>query len=151
MSEQCVDQICFDFLPRLPIVVEAKDVQVSSDAGILPLRQFDGQIGLTERFIDCLKDCRRPEQVEHTLAEMVRQRIFGILAGYEDCNDHDTLRSDPVFKIVADRNPEEDDLASQPTLSRFENAIDIPALWRLHDFFIDEFIHSFPEPPTRIT
>lgn len=153
MSEQCVDRISFDFLPRLPIVVEAKDVQVSSDAGILPLRQFDGQIGLTRRFIDCLEDVRRPEQIEHTFPEMVRQRIFGILAGYEDCNDHDTLRSDPIFKIVADRNPEaeEDDLASQPTLSRFENAIDIPSLWRLHDFFIDEFIRSFQEPPARIT
>ena len=151
MSEQCVDQICFDFLGRLPIVVEARSIDVSSDAGILPLRQFDGQIGFTQRFIDCLEDCRRPEQIEHTFPEMVRQRIFGILAGYEDCNDHDTLRSDPVFKIVAARKPEDDDLASQPTLSRFENAIDIPSLRRLHDFFIDEFIRSFSEPPTRIT
>ena len=107
MSEQCVDQIRFDFFPRLPIVVEAKDVQVSSDAGILPLRQFDSQIGFTKRFIDCLEDPRDLDQIEHTFAEMVRQRIFGILAGYEDCNDHDTLRSDPVFKIVADRNPED--------------------------------------------
>jgi len=151
MSEQSVNQICFDFLARCPIVVEAKEVDVSSDAGILPLRQFDGQIGLTERFIDCLEDPRDPDQTEHTFAEMVRQRIFGILAGYEDCNDHDTLRGDPVFKIVADRKPEDNDLASQPTLSRFENAINIPSLWRLHDFFIDEFIRSFAQPPTRIT
>ena len=151
MSEQSVDQICFDFLSRLPIVVETKEVDVSSDVGILPLRQFDGQIGLTKRFIDCLEDTRDQDQTEHTFAEMVRQRIFGILAGYEDCNDHDTLRSDPVFKIVAGRKPGQDDLASQPTLSRFENAIDIPSLWRLHDFFIDEFVHSFQTPPARIT
>jgi len=151
MSEQSVDQICFDFLGRLPIVVEAKEVDVSSDAGILPLRQFDGQIGFTQRFIDCLEDPRDPDQIEHTFPEMVRQRIFGILAGYEDCNDHDTLRSDAAFKIVAGRQPQDDDLASQPTLSRFENAINIPSLWRLHDFFIDEFIRSFSEPPARIT
>jgi hypothetical protein len=151
MSKQSVSQNCFDFLGRLPIIVEAKAVDVSSDAGILPLRQFDSQIGFTQRFTDCLEDPRTPDQIEHTFPEMVRQRIYGILAGYEDCNDHDTLRGDPVFKIVAARKPEYDDLASQPTLSRFENAIDIPSLWRLHDFFIDEFIRSFSEPPPRIT
>ena len=57
--------------------------------------------------------------------EMVRSRVFGILAGSEDQNDHDTLRSDPVFKLIADRSPDDPDLASQPTLSRFENAIAI--------------------------
>ena len=128
MSEQPVGQICFDFLPRLPIVVESKEVDVSSDAGILPLRQFDHQIGLTARFIDCLEDRRDPDQTEHTFPEMVRQRIFAILAGYEDCNDHDTLRGNPAFKIVAGRRPQDDELASQPTLSRFENAIDVPSL-----------------------
>ena len=64
---------------------------------------------------------------------MVRQRIFGILADYEDQNDHDTLRSDPVFKVIADRLPDDPDLASQPTLSRFENSVSISDLWRLRD------------------
>jgi hypothetical protein len=151
MLTQTVTQNGFDFFSRLPIVVEPKAVQVSSDAGILPLRQFDGQIGLTDRFIACLNDPRDPDLIDHSLAEMVRQRIYGILAGYEDCNDHDTLRGDPVFKLVSGRAPADDDLASQPTLSRFENAIDIPSLWRLHDFFIDDFIRSFPEPPAHLT
>ena len=151
MSEQSVDQICFDFLGRLPIVVESRKAEISSDAGILPLRQFDHQLGFTAGFIDCLEDTREPDQIDHPFPEMVRQRIFGILAGYEDCNDHDTLRGDPVFKIVAGRKPEDDELASQPTLSRFENAVDVPSLWRVHDFFIDDFIRSFPEPPDRIT
>lgn len=62
---------------------------------------------------------------------MVRQRIYGILADYEDQNDHDVLRSDPVFKLIADRLPDGPDLASQPTRSRFENAVSIPDLWRL--------------------
>ncbi|HEY3245062.1 MAG TPA: transposase [Phycisphaerae bacterium] len=74
-----------------------------------------------------------------------------LLAGYEDCNDHDTLRSNPVFKLVSGRAPEAAALASQPTLSRFENAIDIPSLWRLHDFFIDDFIRSFARPPGSLT
>jgi hypothetical protein len=59
---------------------------------------------------------------------MVRSRVYGLLAGYEGQNDHYTLRADPVFKLVADRSPVDDDLASQPTLSRFENAISIPSL-----------------------
>ena len=151
MSEQSVSQVSFDFFSRLPIIVETKDVQVSSDAGILPLRQFDHQIGYTDRFIACLNDPRDQNRVDHTLAEMLRQRLYGVLAGYEDCNDHDTLRSDPVFKLVAGKTPERSDLASQPTLSRFENAIDIPTLWKLHDFFIDDFIASFEAPPDSLT
>ncbi|UCC32228.1 MAG: transposase [Phycisphaerales bacterium] len=81
MLKQCVAQICFDFFSRLPIVVEPHEVQVSSDTGILPIRQFDDQIGLTDRFVACLNDARDPDHTEHSLPEMVRQRIFGILAG----------------------------------------------------------------------
>src|SRR5262249_33738606 len=87
----------------------------------------------------------------HSFTEMVRMRIFGILAGYEDQNDHDTLRHDPVFKLVADRSPQDGDLASQPTLSRFENAISIPSLTRLRDVFLDQFIASFDMPPRHLT
>src|SRR5262249_33360710 len=82
---------------------------------------------------------------------MVRSRVYGIVAGYEDQNDHDTLRADPVFKLVADRSPEDDELASQPTLSRFENAISIPSLKRLRDVFLDQFIASFESPPRHLT
>ncbi|MEE9184879.1 MAG: IS1380 family transposase [Acidimicrobiia bacterium] len=151
MLGQTVAQLCFGFFSRLPIVVEPKEVSVSSDTGILPIRQFDSQLGFSDRFIACLNDPRDPDLTRHGFAEMVRQRIYGIHAGYEDCNDHDTLRGDPVFKLVAGRRPDDDDLASQPTLSRFENVIDIPSLWKLHDFFIEDFIHSFAEPPSRIT
>ena len=82
---------------------------------------------------------------------MVRMRVFGILAGYEDQNDHDILRSDPVFKLIANRSPTDAHLASQPTLSRFENQIDIASLKKLRDLFIDQFIASFAEPPLTLT
>jgi hypothetical protein len=82
---------------------------------------------------------------------MVRQRIYGILADYEDQNDHDTLRSDPVFKVIADRLPDDPDLASQPTLSRFENAVVIVDLWRLRDVLVDTFLQSFDRPPGHLT
>jgi Transposase DDE domain group 1 len=88
-----------------PLVIEPSPGQLSSDAGLLPIRQFDQRIGLTRAFAGALDDPRDPDLTEHTFLEMVRSRVYGILAGYEDQNDHDTLRKDPVFKLVADRSP----------------------------------------------
>jgi hypothetical protein len=119
--------------------------------GSLPIRQFDEQIGLTRQFDEALVDTRDPAFCLHSRLSMVRQRIYGILADYEDQNDHDTLRSDPVFKLLADRSPDDDDLASQPTLSRFENAVTIPDLYRLRDFLVTQFLESFEGPPVRLT
>jgi hypothetical protein len=151
MSLQSVPLLSLDFFPSRPVHVEISDAPLSSDAGLLPIRQFDGQIGLTERFAAAIKDMRDPILVQHSLLSMVRQRIYGILADYEDQNDHDTLRSDPIFKLIADRLPSDPDLSSQPTLSRFENAVSIPDLWRLRDVLVDVFIQSFDTPPGHIT
>jgi hypothetical protein len=134
-----------------PLVIEPSPGYLSGGAGLLPVRQVDERIGLTRAFADALDDPRDPELVEHTLPEMARARVSGILAGYEDQNAHDTLRADPVFKLVADRSPEDDDLASQPTLSRFENAASIKSFKRLRDVFIDQFIASFDTPPHHLT
>ena len=151
MSIQPVVQLTFDFLGKLPVVVETSPAQLSSDAGLLPFRQLDERIGLTQTFAAALDDPRAPHQVDHTFLEMTRARVYGILAGYEDQNDHDILRSDPVFKLIADRSPAAEPLASQPTLSRFENLINIPSLKRLRDIFIDQFLASFAEPPSYLT
>jgi hypothetical protein len=80
-----------------PLVIEPSPGQLSSDAGLLPIRQFDQRIGLTRAFADALDDPRHPDLTEHTFLEMVRSRVYGNLAGYEDQNDHDTLRADPIF------------------------------------------------------
>jgi Transposase DDE domain group 1 len=149
MSIRPVWQESLDFFGA-PIVLEPATAQLSSDAGLLPVRQLDERLGLTRAFAAALNDPRDPELLEHTNLEMVRSRVYGILAGYEDQNDHDTLRSDPVFKLVADRSPADPALASQPTLSRFENAITIASLKRLRDVLIDQFIASFPTPPRRL-
>jgi hypothetical protein len=151
VSIQTAWQATFDFWGELPVVVEPSQAQLSSDGGLLPLRQFDEQIGLTRQFAQALQDSRAPGLIEHTFLEMVRSRIYGVLAAYEDQNDHDTLRYDPIFKLIADRSPDADPLASQPTLSRFENAITIPSLKRLRDLFIDQFIASFATPPKHLT
>jgi hypothetical protein len=144
-------QVSFGFLGSKPVVVEPQRAALSSDAGLLPVRQFDEQIGLTQQFADALDDLRDSDQIAHTVAEMVRMRIYGILADYADQNDHDVLRKDPVFKLLAGRSPAGDDLASQPTLSRFENMINIPSLWRLREVLIAQFIASFDTPPRHLT
>src|SRR5271166_5520535 len=151
MNIQTAWQLSFGFLGRKPIHLEPTDEQFSSDAGLLPIRQFDEQIGLTAEFAAALHDTRFVPSVEHTFAEMARARIYGILAGYADQNDHDQLRYDPLFKLLAGRLPSGDELASQPTLSRFENAIDVASLNRLRDVFLDQFLNSFDQPPRRLT
>jgi hypothetical protein len=151
MSIQSVLQGTFSFFHDLPIVVEATAAHLSSDAGLLAIREFDERIGLTRSFAALLNDPRDPELFEHSFLDMTRSRVYGILADYVDQNDHDTLRSDPVFKLIANRLPDGPDLASQPTLSRFENAIDIPSLKKLREQFVDQFIASFVVPPRRLT
>jgi len=94
--------------------VEAVEENISTDAGLLVFRQWDQKLGFMEGFAQQPDDRRGVP--DHSLLEMVRNRVFGILAGYEDLNDHDVLRSDAVFKLLANRLPDDDDLASQPTI-----------------------------------
>ena len=150
MSLQGVLPFVLDFLPRKPIEIEVSRAQLTGDAGLLPIRQFDEAIRLTQRFADALADARTGD-VRHSNLSLARQRIYGILADYEDQNDHDALRSDPAFKLVCDRLPDGRDLASQPTLSRFENAVSIADLKRLRDVLCDQFLDAFAAPPSRIT
>lgn len=151
MNLQPVNAIVFPFLSAKPIHFELSSAAMSSDAGLLPIRQLDEQLQFTANFAAAILDERNPGAVCQSVLSMVRQRIYGILADYEDQNDHDVLRSDPVFKLIADRLPTEADLASQPTLSRFENSVKIPDLWRLRDALFEQFVKACPARPARIT
>jgi hypothetical protein len=144
-------QLSFDLGGSKPIIVEPSAGQISSDAGLLPFRQLDEQFGITRQFAEALDDRRHVGYIDHTFLEMTRSRIYGILADYADQNDHDVLRSDPIFKIICERSIEGEDLASQPTLSRFENAIAPKSFLRLQDVFINQFIASFATPPRHLT
>jgi hypothetical protein len=150
MSLQTAAPLLFDFLPDRPVVLETSDALLSSDAGLLPVRQFDEHLRFSQQLAAALDDFRDPRLIEHTVLEMLRARLYGILAGYEDQNDHDALRTDALFKLVAGRLPTDKDLASQPTLSRFENSITIASLKRLRDVFIDQFLASFATPPRQL-
>lgn len=123
------------------IVADFDGGRISSDAGLLLLKQIDEKLGLTAGFSACITDCRQKNKVKQSVRDMLRQRILGIACGYEDCNDFDTLCSDPLFKIAADRRPATDaDLASQPTLSRLENAITTSDLWKMSEHLVDLFL-----------
>jgi len=150
MIVQTVLPQTMDFLPGTPILFQSCDIHLSGDGGLLVFRQLDEQLGFTQTFASALHDPRDPELAEHTFLEMVHQRVYGILAEYEDQNDADTLRTDPIFKLLVGRGIDEPDLASQPTLSRFENSIDIPSLKRLRDLFIQQFLDSFDSPPRHL-
>ena len=151
MIIQSAWQLSFDFFGSQAIVIEPSAGQISSDAGLLPFRQLDEHLGLTQQFAEALIDRRHSSYVGHSFLEMTRSRIYGILADYADQNDHDVLRSDPIFKLICDRSINGDDLASQPTLSRFENAIGPKSFFALQDTFLDQFIASFDKPPTHLT
>jgi len=151
MDSQTAFEFSLDFGRSKPVVVEPSSAQVSSDGGLLLFRQLDEQLGLTEQFAATLTDPRDADRIEHSFLEMVRMRVYGILADYPDQNDHDVLRSDPVFKLLCNRSIDAADLASQPTLSRFENAVGVPCFFRLDDLLIDHFIDSFDRPPRHLT
>ena len=149
MSLHDVWELSFSFFRGKAVCVEPAEENLSTDAGLLVLRQFDERRRFTADFAEQLDDSRRDPT--HSKLEMVRSRVFGILAGYEDQNDHDALRSDVIFKLLADRLPEDSDLASQPTLSRFENSISTSSLLKLEEWFLERFVNSFTEPPREIT
>lgn len=151
MDSQTDFEHSFDFGRSKPVVVVPSAAQVSTDAGLLPFRQLDEKLGLTEQFAAVLSDRRDGGRIGHSFLDMVRMRVYGILADYPDQNDHDVLRSDPIFKLICNRSIDGADLASQPTLSRFENAIDVPSFFRLADLLVDQFIDSFDEPPRHLT
>jgi len=138
-------------LPTKPVVVRADGGALTSDAGVLLLRRFDARLGLTRRLAECLADRRDPAKLRHDLRALLRQRIYQIALGYEDCNDADRLRSDPALKLAVGRAPAEADLASQPTLSRLENAVGWHDCWRIGEALLDCYLQRHRKcPPTRL-
>ena len=126
MATACIPQITFGFEPKgKPIVAAFDQPHASSDGGAVLLKSLDTQLQLTKRLAGCLVDTRQPGKVQHQALELVRQRVFGLACGYADCNDAARLADDALHKLLLDRDPIAGRaLASQPTLSRFENAVE---------------------------
>jgi len=135
----CLPQLSFSFYRHRPLRADFSGGQISSDAGLLPLRAFDQRHGLTRDLAKCLTDFREEERTRHSVLSLFRQRLYQIIAGYEDANDADRLRHDPAFQILADQ-PLGTPLGSQPTLSRWENSPAPRDLLHLQDALLDWFV-----------
>jgi Transposase DDE domain group 1 len=138
-------------LPRKPVEVRTDGGAITSDAGVLLLREIDERLGLTVRLAQCLPDAREQAKVRHSILAQLRQRIYQIACGYEDANDATQLRRDPALKLAVGRAPSAPDLASQPTLSRLENAATPRLCWQLSEAFVEAYIAQHRDrPPSRI-
>ena len=120
---------------------------ITSDGGGLLLRSVDARIGLMDRVAKCFSDSRRKASCKHLVSTLIKQRVFGLALGYEDLNDHDTLRHDPALQTFVGRDAE---LASSPTLCRFENRASKADLFGLSRVLVDTFIASYKEAPEEI-
>ena len=124
-----------------PVVAQFDQRQGSSDGGAILLKAADRRLQLTQALAACLVDQRQPGKVEHEVEELLAQRVYGIACGYADANDDARLSEDPVHKLLVGRDPAEGaDLASQPTLCRFENAPDRKQLYRMGEALADAVI-----------
>lgn len=136
---QCAEQLAFSFDHSTTVIADFKGGLISSDAGLLPVRELDGRLGWTEAMAARLSDPRDPAKTTHDLLTLIRQRLFGSVAGYEDANDHTRLRDDPILKTIANRDLD-DALASQPTLSRFENWVTAREVALINRLLVEQFI-----------
>ena len=123
---------------------------VTSDVGVLVMKETADKIGIINQLAEAIHDERHQSYVKHEITELLMQRIFQIVCGYEDANDADDLRIDPGFKAACDRLPSEADLASQATITRFENSISTKDIYRIAAVFVDRFVASYAAPPEAI-
>jgi len=142
MSEDSTTQcLLFPGIFRKPVVAQFDQREGSSDGGALLLKAADRHYGLVAGLSSCLRDDRQAAKVDHSLRELVAQRVFSIACGYPDANDSARLSEDPIHKLLLDRDPIEGrDLASQPTLSRFENGVGVKELYRAGEFLAESVI-----------
>jgi Transposase DDE domain group 1 len=124
---------------------------LSSDGGVLALREVERRLVVADRLAACLVDRRAPDQITHNLSDIIRFRLLMIGAGYEDGNDASRLRGDPLFKMAMELTPSDRQLCSQSTISRLENLPDVRALLRVGRAMVDLYCASFREVPKRIT
>jgi Transposase DDE domain group 1 len=124
VAEQGVQTLLFPKLFDKPLVATFDAPQQSSDGGAILLKAIDDELKLTGQLAPCLPEWRQAGKIEHDLPTLIRQRCFGLACGYADANDAAQLKADPIHKLLVGRDPETGPaLASQPTLSRFENAV----------------------------
>jgi len=148
VSERSTQRLLFASLGSKKVVAEFDGGEMTSDAGALLIRESEQYVGIIDAFADALHDPRDSRYVKQSTRDLLMQRVSQIACGYEDADDCDHLRHDPTFKVLAERDPVSGDpLASQPTMSRFENTPTPSDLYRLGDALLRKFVSSYAHPP----
>jgi hypothetical protein len=148
MAECNREVLSFSSLGSRRVEADFSAGSLTTDAGALLLREADLRLGLLDALDRAIPDPRNPELITHTQRSLLAQRVFGIALGYEDLNDHQTLRDDPLWQLLAQRQPDpQQPLASAPTLCRLENRVGRRALFEMSRALVEQFIASFEQPP----
>lgn len=147
MPKCTVERIGFGKVGRRAIEANFEGGDLSSDGGLLLLRQVDARIGLSRAVAQALGDERDRSRIKHRLRDLVAQRLYGLCCGYEDLNDHDVLRADLLMQTAVGRDRA---LASSPTLCRLETRVTRTQLGRLHAVLIEQFIASHRQAPKEL-
>jgi len=151
MTDCTTPPLTFSRLKRQNIQADFRGGRLTSDGGAVLLREVDRSLGLIDAIDACIRDPRHPFCITHTQRTLLAQRIFGLALGYEDLNDHQTLREDFLFHLLCERGIKKDlPLASPPTLCRLENRVDRQALGRIAEVFVETFIRSHRTPPEEL-
>src|ERR1700726_4878449 len=147
MSDDSTTQcLLFRGIFRKPVVAQFDQREGSSDGGALLLKAADRHYDLVSGLSSCLRDERQAGKIDHSLRELLAQRVFSIACGYPDANDSARLADDPIHKMLLDRDPVVGRaLASQPTLSRFENAVGPQQLYRMGEALAASVIQRHAE------
>jgi hypothetical protein len=147
MEKNTKQTMLFKEISGKKVEVDFNGGDVSSDAGLLFLRETESQIGVINKVANAIHDKRHPSYVKHEIVQLLTQRVFQIASGYEDANDSNDLKNDPILKISCEKD---DPLASQPTMCRFENAPSRTTLYHIGEVLVDVFINSYDSPPQSI-
>lgn len=147
MTNCTQESFAFPGCKRRAVEANFKGGDITSDGGVLLLRQVDRQLGLCAAVATVLEDPRRRASCVHDAQSLLQQRVYALALGYEDLNDHETLRRDLAIQTALDRDEE---LASSSTLCRWENRADRDTAWRIHDVMVEQFIASFKRPPKKL-
>jgi hypothetical protein len=151
MTDCNPNPIVFSSFGRRAVLADFNGGHITSDAGALLLREADRKLGLIDAINDVIPDPRNQALITHQQVTLLRQRIFAIAMGYEDGNDHQTLRDDPLLQLVTERGIDPDQpLASPPTLCRLENRVLRSTLADLAAVFVEVFIRSHKTPPKEL-
>jgi hypothetical protein len=149
---QCHSDLAYNFYSQRRLEVRFSELELSSDAGILLSRQAEEQVQVYQTLAECIEEWRDLKRITHSLKQLVSQWVYQLVGGYEDANDSNLLRHDPIYKLACGRLPltQEGLLASQPTITRRGNHVSKREVAKMHSQIVEGFINRYQQAPREI-